>query len=74
MQDCAPSRDEWMPPVSPSCPTLWLMRTYYVYIMASRSRVLYAGVTNDRARKIELIERRNPAWVDLTTARAKDPQ
>jgi putative endonuclease len=98
------------------------MRTYYVYIMASRSRVPYAGVTNDlarrvyehkrglnpgftsryrvtrlvffaefvdirdaiarekqikgwvRARKIELIERRNPAWVDLTTARAKDPQ
>src|SRR5213595_2933837 len=89
------------------------MRTYYVYIMASRSRVLYAGVTNDlvrrvdehkrgltpgftskyhvtrlvyfeqfadirdaiarekqikgwvRARKVELIERRNPLWGDL---------
>ena len=26
------------------------MRTYYVYIMASRSRVLYTGVTNDLAR------------------------
>src|SRR5437016_6921643 len=26
------------------------MRAYYVYIMASRSRVLYTGVTNDLAR------------------------
>ena len=25
------------------------MRIYYVYVMASRSRVLYVGVTNDLA-------------------------
>jgi putative endonuclease len=90
------------------------MRTYYVYIMASRSRVLYVGVTNNlarrvsehrtgspgsftsryrvtclvyfeefryildaiarekqlkgwrRSRKVDLIERRNPAWEDLS--------
>ena len=28
------------------------MRTYYVYLMASRSRVLYTGVTNNLARRI----------------------
>ena len=90
------------------------MRTYYVYIMASLSGVLYVGVTNDlarrvgehkrcqprgftsryrvnrlayfeelsdiraaivrekelkgwtRARKVTLIEERNPAWEDLS--------
>ena len=89
------------------------MRIYYVYVMASRSRVLYTGVTNDltrrvnehkqglipgftqkyrvtrlvyfeqfgdirdaiarekqikgwvRARKLKLIEGRNPTWDDL---------
>ena len=92
------------------------MRAYYVYIMASRSRVLYTGVTNDlarrvyehkrsltpgftsryritrlvyfeefgavrdaiarekqlkgwvRARKVRLIEQRNPTWEDLADA------
>ena len=28
------------------------MRTYCTYIMASRSRVLYTGVTNDLARRV----------------------
>jgi len=90
-----------------------VIRTYCVYILASRSRVLYTGVTNDlarrvrehkqglipgftqqyrvtrlvyfeqfgdirdaiarekqikgwvRARKIELIDERNPTWTDL---------
>ena len=91
------------------------MRTYFVYILASRSRVLYVGVTNDlarrvnehrqslipgftkkyrvtrlvyfeqfgeirdaiarekeikgwvRARKLKLIEARNPTWEDLSS-------
>ena len=30
-----------------------MVRTYYVYIMASRSRVLYTGVTNDLLRRVD---------------------
>ena len=29
-----------------------MLRTYWVYILASRSRVLYTGVTNDLARRV----------------------
>ena len=32
--------------------SLVVMKTYYTYIMASRSRVLYTGVTNDLARRV----------------------
>src|SRR5690349_18444044 len=97
------------------------MRCYWVYIMASRSRVIYVGVTNDiirrvdehrrglvpgftskchvtrlvycepfsdvghaiarekeikgwlRARKIRLIERRNPTWEDLADRCPREP-
>ena len=98
-----------------------MARTYYVYLMASRSRALYTGVTNDlerrvpehreglsrftrkyritrlvyyeefadirdaiarekeikgwrRSRKIDLIERRNPAWEDFLSLFPSDQQ
>jgi putative endonuclease len=54
---------------------------YYVYILSSRSRNLYTGLTNNltrraaarekeikgwlRVRKVALIEERNPTWDDL---------
>ncbi|SRR6266508_1621855 len=98
------------------------MRVFYVYIMASRSRVLYTGVTNDiarrvyehkrsliagftsryritrlvhfeefgdirdaiarekeikgwvRARKIQLIEERNPTWEDRAERWFQEPR
>jgi putative endonuclease len=31
----------------------YMSKQYYVYIMASRSHVLYAGVTNDLQRRVE---------------------
>ena len=42
-----------------------MSNTYYVYILASRSRNLYAGVTNDIARR--LIEHRNGAVPGFTS-------
>jgi hypothetical protein len=36
-----------------------MARTYFVYILANRSRTLYVGVTNN------LIEASNPDWEDL---------
>jgi putative endonuclease len=39
-------------PVGPGQASSQAMRTYHVYIMASRSRVLYVGVTNDLSRRI----------------------
>src|SRR5467141_1387820 len=32
---------------------IWSDATYQVYVMASRSRVLYVGVTNDLPRRVE---------------------
>jgi putative endonuclease len=40
------------------------MKTYYVYIMASASRVLYTGVTNDIVRRVlEHQQRQVPGFV-----------
>ncbi len=39
------------------------VKTYYVYMMASASRVLYTGVTNDLARRVsEHQQRRMPGF------------
>ena len=43
--------------------TVGVMRTYFVYIMASRSRVLYTGVTNDLERRsLDHKRGRNPGF------------
>ncbi len=31
---------------------MWMSKQYYVYIMASRSRALYTGVTNDLQQRV----------------------
>ena len=41
------------------------MSDYYVYILASRSRTLYVGVTNDLQRR--LYEHRDPSRTGFTT-------
>jgi putative endonuclease len=45
---------------------------FYVYILASRSRTLYIGFTNNirlrisqHRNKVALIEQSNPTWEDL---------
>lgn len=46
------------------------MRTYYVYLMASRSRVLYTGVTHDLTRRVQQHKGGRPAgftsWYNIT--------
>ena len=42
----------------------WGDRGYYVYMLASRSRVLYVGVTNDLQRRV--LEHRNGAVEGFT--------
>jgi putative endonuclease len=46
------------------------VRTYYVYVMASRSRVLYTGVTNDLTGRVERHKTGAPAgftsWYNVT--------
>ena len=44
-----------------------LFRLYYVYMMASRSRVLYIGVTNDIGRRVE--QHRSGLDLDAFTTR-----
>lgn len=40
--------------VTSTRPPLWAgMHSYFVYLLASRSRVLYVGVTNDLARRVQ---------------------
>jgi|SRR5713101_7391793 len=36
----------------PSFGAEWMVRNYWVYIMTSRSKTLYAGVTNDLERRV----------------------
>jgi hypothetical protein len=86
--DCHPERSEgpltpaaesrYAPPLNGVLPnarfTFAPVRTYYVCILASASRVLYVGVTSDLEKrikgllprkKIALIECQNPGWRDL---------
>jgi putative endonuclease len=47
------------------------MRRYYVYIMASESRVLYVGVTNDIWRRVW--EHKNDVTPDSSASIASTP-